>query len=61
MLRLALSRGKTEHFTGPSNNLLQSSDKGLSKNVLHSSVAALVLKLRMLKVAFLQGHNVISN
>ena len=58
MLCLAPPNGKTEHSTESSNSLLQSPSKGLSNGVSHSSVAAPVLKLRMLKVACLQGHNV---
>ena len=51
--------GKTEQSTESSNSSLQSPSKGLSNGLLYSSVAAPVLKLRMLKVACLQGHNVI--
>ncbi len=39
---------------------LQNPNKGLFNSVLHSSVAAPVLKLRILKVACLQCHNVTS-
>ena len=62
MLCLAPPSGKTEHSTGSSNYSLQSPSKGLSNGVLglQTSVAATVLKSRMLKVACLQGHNVIS-
>ena len=41
-----------------SNSSLQSPSKSLFNDVLHFSVAAPVLKLRMLKVACLQGHYV---
>ena len=57
MICLAPSSGKTEHSTESSDSSSQSSSKGLSNSVLHFSLAALVLKLRMLKVACLQGHN----
>ena len=36
----------------------QSPSNGLFNGVLHSSVAAPVMKLRLLKVAYLQGYNV---
>ena len=52
--------GKTERSTESSNKSLQSPSKSLSNGVLYFSVAVLVLKLRMLKVACLQSHNVIS-
>ena len=58
MLYLAPPSGKTEHFTESNNSSSQSPSKGLFNGVLHSSVAAPVLKLRMLKVACLQGHKV---
>ena len=58
MLRLAPPSGKTEHLTESSDSSLQSPRKGLSNGVLYSSVAVSVLKLRMLKVACLQGLNV---
>ena len=51
--------GKTKYSTESSDSSLQSPSKGLSNGVLHSSVAAPVLKLHMLKVACLQGRNVI--
>ena len=47
MLCLAPPNGKTEHSTKSSGGSLQSTSKGLSK-------------LRMLKVACLQGQNVIN-
>ena len=59
MLCLAPPSGKTEYFMKSSDSSLQIPSKGLSNGVLQSSVAVPVLKLRMLKVACLQGHNVI--
>ena len=49
--------GKMELSAESSGSSLQNHIKGLSNGVLHSSVAAPVLKLRVLKVARLQGHN----
>ena len=48
----------TERSTDSCDSLLQSPSKGLSNSVLYSSVPVPVLNLRMLKVACLQGHNV---
>ena len=59
MLCLAPPSGKTEYSTECSDSSLQSSSKGLSNRVLYSFVFVPVLNLRMLKVACLQGHNVI--
>ena len=59
MLCLASPSSKTEHSTESNDSSLQSSNKSLSNGVLHSLVAALVLKLCMLKVACLRSHNVI--
>ena len=56
MLWLAPPSDKTEYLTESSGSSLQSLSKGLSNGVLHSSS---ILKLRLLKVAYLQGHNVI--
>ena len=47
--------GKTEYSTESSDSSLQSPSKGLSNGVLQFSVAAPVLNLSMLKVAYLQG------
>ena len=60
MLCLASPSGKTEHSTELDDSSLQIPSNGLSNGVLYSSVAIPVLKLRMLKVACLQGHNVMS-
>ena len=55
MICLAPSSGKTEHSTESSDSSSQSSSKGLSNSVLHFSLAALVLKLRMLKLPVCKG------
>ena len=57
MIYLAPPSGKTEHSTKSSDSSLQSLSKGLSNSVLYFTVAVPVLKLCMLKVACLQGHN----
>ena len=48
-----------EHSTNSSNSSLQSPNKGFFNGVFHSSIAALIWKLCMLKIAYLQDHNVI--
>ena len=57
MLCLLPLSGKTEHFTKSNGSSLQTPSTGLSNGALHSSVAASILKLRMLKDACLQGQN----
>ena len=59
VLCLEPPNGKTEHSTESGDSSLQSHSKSLSNGVLYTSVAVPVLKLRMLKVACLQSHNVI--
>ena len=57
MFSTILRQNKALHGVG--NSSLQIPSEDLSNSVLYSSVVVPVLKLRMLKVTCLQGHNVI--